>query len=150
IGLRIDDARIAAIQHDFSRALLCLDTVGSYKFRPGSSLDIQLEAAETRTRVLIDAAILCLNRNAPRAVFFSQNSIDQLAIYVDCPSDQPLLMATKLLTMAEASVTSYFELARLAGLGMTPHETNVYYLQALRLAAESRLHQEHTAELIDK
>jgi hypothetical protein len=150
IGLRIDEARIAAIQHDFSRALRCLDTVGSYRFRPGSSLDIQLEVAETRTRCLVDAAILCLNRNAPKAVFFSQDSIDRLAVYVGCASDQPLRLATSLLTMAEVSVSSYFELVRFAGWGMTPHETNVYYLQALRLAAQSRLREEDTADLIDK
>ncbi|WP_164133786.1 hypothetical protein, partial [Stenotrophomonas maltophilia] len=60
IGLRIDAARLAALQHNFASAYRALDEVASARLLSGSSLEVLLELNAVRTRYLIDGAILCL------------------------------------------------------------------------------------------
>jgi hypothetical protein len=140
VGIQIDGARLAVVDHQYARAFRLLDAANTTRFGPGSSLEILLELFAIQTRYLLDAAVVCLNANAKDAVFASEDSIAGLVDYFARPTmPTPLDLAALLLKRAEASHKTYRRLASLHRDVMTPHVTYVRYLGALHAAISSRM-----------
>ena len=148
IGLKIDGARLAVVRHDFAGALALVDPAASMKFT-GSSVEVSLELVTVRTRITIDAAILCLNRNAEKAVFNSDAEVAALATYLGRnPTDNPMMLAEFLMERARDSWRTLKKLLALQGNRSCPLMTYARYLEVLLRAVESRRNGNNTAEVL--
>jgi hypothetical protein len=142
IGLKIDGARLAALDHDFAEALRLLDLAASTKFA-SSSIEVLFELITVRTRLLIDAAILCLVANAKRlndkVIFESQAEVEDIAHYLGHEAMQdPMALVESLLARARSSLKTLARLLTLHGAQRSPYGTEARYLDVLRRALESR------------
>ncbi|MCK1504532.1 hypothetical protein [Bradyrhizobium sp. 18] len=140
VSLQIDGARFAVVDHQYSRAFRLLDAANGTRFGSGSSLEILLELFAIQTRYSLDAAVICLNKNAKHAVFASEDFISGVREYFGLAAEAtPLELAARLLDRATENHRIYGRLALLHGNVMTPHVTYMRYLAALHLAISSRM-----------
>ena len=139
IGLKVDSARLAVLNHDFQKAYALLDRADALKFAPGASPESLLELTAVKTRYLIDGAALCFNMNAANSIFSSGMQIAKIADYL-CTDLQrgPEAVAAILIERAKRSGAAFQKLVTLQKQVPYPYATYFEYLEGLRLAVESR------------
>lgn len=146
IGLQIDAARLAALQHDFARAYGALEAALSARVLSGSSLEVLLELNAIRTRFLIDGAILCLQGNAKnfplegiRTEFESKQQIEQIAIHLGMPHKAADLdISGRLLKQAEDSLSMFTKLLESRRVKPATYAIDRDYLAILIAGVKSR------------
>lgn len=104
IGAKIDAARLAALQHDFAVALSLLEAGANSRFSSGASIEVLLELMAVRTRIEIDATVLCLIAAGGQSAI-DERRVRSLATYLKQEYEGPadcLQLSTLLFERARA------------------------------------------------
>ena len=140
LGIQIDEARLRAASHEYGLALTILKAASEQPVDKASGLELIFELHAIRTRLIVDAATLCLNKNAEDAVFLSDDAIDGIRDFLGTEGDAPAIdLARKLAAEARGSLAVFDRLVELEIRVIHPYMIYARYLRGILTAMESRL-----------